>query len=74
MKLNDMSKKAQWDEMTKEIPDEVVHLFAAVGRHDELVDALTERFAGLTDFVSLPDDTPPELIQDVLAIASVGEL
>jgi probable F420-dependent oxidoreductase len=68
LKLNEMSKKEQWDEMTKEIPDDVVHLFAAVGRHDELVGALTERFGGMTDIVGLPEDTPPDVIQDVLAI------
>jgi probable F420-dependent oxidoreductase len=68
LKLNEMSKKGQWDEMTKEIPDDVVHLFAAVGRHDELVGALTDRFGGLTDIIGLPEDTPPEVIQDVLAI------
>lgn len=68
LKLNEMSKKGQWDEMTAEIPDDVVHLFAAVGRHDELVGALTERFGGMTDIVGLPEDTPPDVIQDVLAI------
>jgi probable F420-dependent oxidoreductase len=68
LKLNEMSKKGQWDEMTKEITDDVVHLFAAVGRHDELVGALTERFGGMTDIVGLPEDTPPDVIQDVLAI------
>ncbi len=67
-KLNDMSKKGQWDQMTREIPDDVVHLFAAVGRHDELVPAIKERFGGLTDIVGLPEDTPPDLLQDVLAI------
>lgn len=68
LKLNEMSKKGQWDEMTKEISDDVVHLFAAVGRHDELVGALTERFGGMADIVGLPEDTPSDLIQDVLAI------
>ncbi|HIE85268.1 MAG: TIGR03617 family F420-dependent LLM class oxidoreductase [bacterium] len=68
LKLNEMSKKGQWDEMTKEISDDVVHLFAAVGRHDELVGALTDRFGGMTDIVGLPEDTPPDVIQEVLAI------
>ena len=68
LKLNEMSKKGQWDEMTKEISDDVVHLFAAVGRHDELVGVLTDRFGGMTDIVGLPEDTPPDVIQEVLAI------
>ena len=67
-KLNDMSKKGQWDNMTREISDDVVHLFAAVGRHDELVNSITDRFGGLVDIVSLPEDSPPELVQDIAAI------
>jgi len=69
-KLNDMSKKGQWDEMTREIPDDVVHLFAAVGRHDEIVGAIEKRFGGLVDLVGMPADTPPDVIQDVKAIPS----
>ena len=67
LKLNSMSKKGQWNEMTREISDDVVRLFAAVGRHDELVAALKERFGGITDIVGLPEDTPPDVIQDILA-------
>ncbi len=69
-KLNDMSKKGQWDEMTSEISDDVVHLFAAVGRHDQLVDVLSERFSDLVDIVSLPLDTPPDVVQEVRSIAT----
>jgi len=68
LKLNEMSKKGQWDEMTKEVSDDVVHLFAAVGRHDELVGALKDRFGGMTDIVGLPENTPPDVIQEVLEI------
>ncbi|MFT5211710.1 MAG: putative F420-dependent oxidoreductase [Flavobacterium sp.] len=70
LKLNDMSKKGQWDEMTREISDDVVYLFAAVGRHDQLVNALSERFGGLVDYVGLPADTPADVLQDVLTIDS----
>ena len=69
-KLNDMSKKGQWDEMTSEISDDVVHLFAAVGRHDQLVEVLSERFSDLVDIVSLPLDTPPDVVQEVRSIAT----
>lgn len=69
-KLNDMSKKGQWDEMTREISDDVVHLFAAVGRHDQLVEVLSERFSDLVDIVSLPLDTPPDVVQEVRSIAT----
>ena len=66
LKLNSMSKKGQWNEMTREISDDVVRLFAAVGRHDELVVALKQRFGGIIDIVGLPEDTPPDVIQDIL--------
>ena len=69
-KLNDMSKKGQWDAMTSEISDDVVHLFAAVGRHDQLVDVLSQRFSDLVDIVSLPLDTPPDVVQEVRSIAT----
>jgi hypothetical protein len=53
------------------VPDDVVHLFAAVGRYDQIVDAITERFGGLTDALNarantaLPGHLPRELIQDI---------
>ena len=63
--LNGMSKKGQWDEMTRMIPDDVVHLFAAVGRFDEIEEAIRERFGGLADYIDMPEHTPPELLQDL---------
>ena len=42
-KLNHMSKTDQWDKMAAQVDDDVVHLFAAVGRHDELAAAVTAR-------------------------------
>jgi probable F420-dependent oxidoreductase len=67
-KLNDMSKKGQWGAMTEEISDDVVHLFAAVGRYDQLTDALQARFGGLVDVVGLPAGAPPDLLQEVAAL------
>jgi len=75
-KLNHMSKTNQWAQMTNEVSDDVVHLFAAVGRHDELTAAVTERFGGLVDSISIstpiddPTGPPPDLIQDLQAIPS----
>ena len=68
-KLNDMSKKGQWDAMTDEIPDDVVRLFCAVGRFDEIRDAIVERFGGVADIVGLPEITPPDLLQDIASIS-----
>jgi probable F420-dependent oxidoreductase len=73
-KLNHLAKVGQWDEMTKAVGDDVVRLFAAVGRHDELVGAMTERFGGLVDTVGAgtpvdePGGLPPDLIADIQAI------
>jgi probable F420-dependent oxidoreductase len=73
-KLNHLSKNDGWDHMAELVSDDVVRLFAAVGRHDQLVDAVTERFGGLTDSISLgagggPDgQVPPGLIEDLKAI------
>ena len=36
-KLNAMTRQGRWTEMAKEVPDDVVHLFAAVGRYDQIV-------------------------------------
>lgn len=75
-KLNHMSKTNQWAQMTREVSDDVVHLFAAVGRHDQLKAAVTQRFGGLVDSISIstpvdePEGPPPGLIQDLQAIPS----
>src|ERR1700732_5112096 len=70
-KLNAMTRQGKWSEMAKEVPDDVVHLFAAVGRYDRIVEAITERFGGLTDALNAranaaqPGPLPRDLIQDI---------
>lgn len=72
--LNHLSKNDGWGEMAGLISDDVVHLFAAVGRHDQLVDAVTERFGGLSHSISLSTggmphtNPPPDLIAEIQAI------
>ena len=61
-KLNDMSKKGQWQDMTREISDDVVREFCAVGRFDEIEKEISRRFAGPIDVISMPSDTPSDLI------------
>ncbi|MEE8581981.1 MAG: TIGR03617 family F420-dependent LLM class oxidoreductase [Myxococcota bacterium] len=53
LKLHEMSKKGQWQQMAKEVPDDVVHTFAAVGTFDELKNAVETRFGDLTDTLGL---------------------
>lgn len=72
LKLNALVRQGKWAELAKEVPDEVVRLFAAVGRHDEIVDAIAERFGGLVDALTLRGDgvgeVPPGLVQDIRRI------
>ena len=64
-KLNVMSKKGLWSKMTQEISDDVVHEFAAVGRFDEISNAIDERFAGAVDVLALPENTPKDLVMEL---------
>lgn len=68
LKLNDMSKKGQWDAMTDQVPDDLVHLFAAVGRYDEIAAAIKDRFGGLSDMVSVDPQMDRDVIADIQQI------
>ena len=65
-----LSRNDGWDQMANAVSDDVVHLFAAVGRHDQLVNAITERFGGLTDAVAVDANLPPDLVQELKTIES----
>lgn len=73
-KLNYLSKNDGWAQMTKEVSDDVVRLFAAVGRHDEIVGAVEERFGGISDVISasasseIAGDLPTGVIEDLKAL------
>jgi probable F420-dependent oxidoreductase len=73
-KLNAMTRQGKWTEMAKEVPDDVVNLFAAVGRYDQIVKAIEERFGGLTDALNAranpkqPGRLPIDLVQDIRRI------
>jgi probable F420-dependent oxidoreductase len=73
--LNAMSKAGKWNEMPARIPDDLVHLFPAVGTHQEIADRIAERFGGLSDAINLrPDssafggDVPPETLRQIKRI------
>jgi probable F420-dependent oxidoreductase len=72
LKLNAMVREGKWSEMAKEVPDDVAHLFAAVGRWDQIVGAIGGRFGGLADALTLRADgvggMPPDLVQDIRRI------
>jgi probable F420-dependent oxidoreductase len=73
-KLHAMSREGKWREMPMQVSDDVVHLFAAVGRYDQIASAISKRFGGLTDALNargnaaLPGRLPRELIQDIRRI------
>lgn len=75
-KLNHMSKTGQWEAMAAEIDDDVVHLFAAVGRHDELTTAVDRHYGGLVDAIGIgtpvdePGGLPLDLVQDIQQVAT----
>ena len=68
-KLNALTRQGRWSEMAQEVPDDVARLFAAVGRHDQIVAAIERRFGGLVDALTLRGDgageVPPDLVQDI---------
>ena len=68
-KLNALTRQGRWSEMAQEVPDDVAHLFAAVGRHDQIAAAIDRRFGGFVDALTLRDDgvgeVPPDLVQDI---------
>ena len=55
-KLNALTRQGRWSEMAQEVPDDVAHLFAAVGCHDQIVAAIERRFGGLVDALTLRGD------------------
>jgi probable F420-dependent oxidoreductase len=71
-----LSRTGGWDQMPARVSDDVVRLFAAVGRYDELPAAIAERFGGLSDAVGLTTPTtaataiPPDLIQELQQIST----
>lgn len=66
--LNALSKQGRWADMTRAVPDELVQLMCAVGRHDQLAGAIAARFAGACDVVTVSTPLPPDLIQDIQRI------
>ena len=72
--LFQMSIKGEWDKMPPAISDDVVQLFAAIGRHDQIADRIEERFGGISDAIfastatAIQPDLPPNLIADIQRI------
>lgn len=73
-KLNAMTREGQWDKLAAQVPDDLLHLVCAVGRHDQIAQRLEQRYAGAVDTVyaslssEIRSDLPPDLIQDIQRI------
>lgn len=73
-KLNDMTKQGRWNELAREVPDRLLEACAAIGRHDQIADAIAKRFAGRVDTVHAsasseqPSDLPAEVIARIQAL------
>ena len=67
-KLNSMTKAGLWDELAGEISDDVLSLFAAFGRFDQIAASVEQRFGGAIDmlYASLSSDNLPAIPSDVL--------
>ena len=69
-KLNAMTKSGEWDKLAAQIPDDLLELFCAIGRHDEIAKNIQHRFGKMADVITtgLNEDFPPDLIQDIQKI------
>lgn len=73
-RLNALTKNGQWDALAREVPDELLHACAAIGRHDEIAAAIEQRFGGLADTLPVsasaekPSDLPAAVLGDVARI------
>lgn len=57
VRLTEMSKQGQWNQMAAQVPDDVLDLFVARATYDELPAAIEKRYGGIVDTVSI-DFTP----------------
>ena len=53
MKLTEMSKQGQWQQMAAQVPDDVLDLFVARAAYDNLPAAIEKRYGGIVDAVSI---------------------
>jgi probable F420-dependent oxidoreductase len=75
-KLNRMTREGQWDKLAGEVSDDVLDLFAASGRHDQIKTVIAKRFAPFSDGISARDvlgagtPMPRELVRELTEIAT----
>ncbi len=73
-KLNRMTREGAWDQLAGQIDDDVLELFVASGRHDEIKGVIERRFADAADTIQAssnpaePADLPPDLVRELAGI------
>jgi hypothetical protein len=73
-KLNRMTREVAWDKLAEPIDDDVLDLFVASGRHDQIKAVIERRFAAAVDTIfananpAEPADLPPDLVQELAGI------
>jgi probable F420-dependent oxidoreductase len=71
LKLNRMTKADEWDQLADVVSDDVLDLFVAAGRHDEIAGIIEKRFSATADTIyasansAQAADLPTGLIQDI---------
>lgn len=79
LKLNRLTREGAWDKLAGEVTDDVLDLFVAAGRHDQIKSVIEARFAATSDAIAVnssvvaPSEMPPELIADLVRIATPFE-
>lgn len=53
LKLHEMTRQGRWQEMAGEVSDEMLHVFAACGRYDQIPDEIERRFGGAADAIEI---------------------
>lgn len=69
-RLNRLSRRQAWDEMTAAIGDDVLDAFAVSGTPKQVAATITERFSGLVDRIALYPPVParPELVAEAVRL------
>ncbi|MBT4521174.1 MAG: TIGR03617 family F420-dependent LLM class oxidoreductase [Halieaceae bacterium] len=67
-RLNRLTKDGKWEQLPREIPDEMLYAFAAVGGPLEVAQQLKDRFGGLVDRVALEAHYKPDILEQQMNI------
>jgi probable F420-dependent oxidoreductase len=69
IKLNAMSRQGQWNDMARQVSDDVLDLFVARAPYEGLAEAVQQRYGGIVDAVSVDfvAGTPASVRRDTIA-------